>query len=111
MDTICVDRVNVKNKLRRSAYTEINKARHDCLELSPFYEVINKKTKEPLACINFQTDYVKQQGITGIVVEDLLVIAIDRLKEHSEEQNKKAIEKLEEAMMYLNTRRETAGIN
>lgn len=62
-----------------------------------------------LNTIDFQCGPVKQHGVNGVFNEDLILIVIDRLEhfQNSElhcKENNKAIEKLQESLMWLRKR-------
>ena len=64
-----------------------------------------------LATIDFQLGPVTEHGVNGVMNEDLLAIVITRLQhfqnsEFSCRENEMALTKLEEALMWLNKRRD-----
>lgn len=73
---------------------------------------IDPVTLEPaevLGEINFQEGPVKENGINGFNNEDLILMVLTRLRSFQETQyacreNEKAIEKLEESVMWLRKR-------
>ena len=86
--------------------------------------LISTTTKEPsepaavLGTINFQKGPIKENGVNGIMNEDLIAIVIDRLQgfqggEYVCRENAIALTKLEEALLWLRKRtidRERRGV-
>ena len=79
----------------------------DCHE----YEVqpINGEQNPPFAKVSFQNGPVKEAGVNGVHQEDLLNIVVDRLESFQKgdfrcRENAIAITKIEEALMWLNSR-------
>ncbi len=63
----------------------------------------------PFATVNFQNGPIKENGVNGCHQEDLIAIVLDRLQSFQDgdyacRENEKAIEKLEEALMWLRKR-------
>lgn len=76
---------------------------------SPVKYIITKKDGKLLVEIPFQKGPIKCQGVNGVFMEDLLAICVSQLKYFQNsvlncQENQKAIEKIEEAMMYLRKR-------
>lgn len=83
------------------------------------YYLIQKVIDNETVCaLNFQDGPIADNGVNGIVMEDLLSIVIDRLNHFQSkgfacEENAQALTKLEEAMHCLNNRtkdRQTRGV-
>lgn len=73
----------------------------DPVTLSPSDEIVGE--------INFQEGPVKENGVNGLNHEDLLLMVLIRLRSFQESEyacreNEKAIEKLEECVMWLRKR-------
>jgi hypothetical protein len=69
----------------------------------------HENSEELLSEIHFQEGPVNEAGVNGVMNEDLIAMVIRRLEcfnrgPYSCRENDKAIEKLEEAMMWLNKR-------
>ncbi|MCC0696213.1 hypothetical protein IC173_11705 [Clostridioides sp. ES-S-0048-02] len=64
---------------------------------------------EPIQYLSFQEGAIKEYGINGINNEDVILAVITRLEAFQEskyacKENEKAIEKLEECLMWLRKR-------
>jgi len=76
------------------------------------HEYSISSTKEPsdiLGAVKFQNGPIKENGVNGVMNEDLIVIVIDRLQGFQEgdykcRENAIALTKLEEALLWLNKR-------
>jgi len=73
------------------------------------YEIVSVKDKIDPIKIRFQKGPIKEAGINGCHHEDLIAIVIDRLRsfqnsEFSCYENKRALLKLKEALLWLNCR-------
>jgi len=75
------------------------------------YEVqpVDGAQNPPFAKVSFQNGAIKENSVNGIHQEDLLAIVIDRLESFQKgdfrcRENALAITKVEEAMMWLNSR-------
>lgn len=86
---------------------------------APHLYTINKvENGEEICKINFQKGPIKDCGVNGLNIEDLIAISIDRLQHFQDSkfccrENQKALEKLEESLMWLRKRtldREAKGI-
>ena len=77
-----------------------------------FYSVETSDTTRPamiLSQVRFQKGPVKENGVNGVMNEDLLAMVIDRLQSFQESpykcrENAIAITKLEEALLWLGKR-------
>jgi len=74
------------------------------------YDIVSKHdSDESFACINFQKGPLQENDLNGCFQEDLIEICIDRLRsfqagEFACRENKLALMKLEEALMWLEKR-------
>ena len=73
------------------------------------FKVFNKNTDELVGEVNFQEGPIKENGINGVANEDLILMVLTRLHSFQNSQyacrtNEKAIEKLEECLMWLRSR-------
>jgi hypothetical protein len=74
------------------------------------YDIVsNDEDEKSFACINFQKGPLKEDDLNGCFQEDLIEICIDRLRcfqggSFACRENKLALMKLEEALMWLNKR-------
>lgn len=73
------------------------------------YIVLRINDNKELGNFKFQNGPIKEAGINGLFNEDLIAIVIDRLEhfQNSEfhcKENNKAIEKLQESLMWLRKR-------
>ncbi len=76
------------------------------------YDIVSKHSEyKSFACIKFQKGPLKENDLNGCFQEDLIEICIDRLRCFQQSgfscrENAKALTKLEEALMWLNSRTE-----
>jgi hypothetical protein len=74
------------------------------------YDIVSRNEDDKsFACINFQKGPLKENKVNGCFQEDLIEICIDRLRcfqsgSFACRENKLALMKLEEALMWLNKR-------
>ena len=73
------------------------------------YEILSVDTNEEFAWVDFQKGPVKENGVDGCFMEDLLAIVIDRLEGFQSgdfrcRENALALTKIQEAMHWLNHR-------
>lgn len=82
------------------------------------YNITNKSQDRLLASLKFQDGPIKEAGVNGVMIEDLLTIVIDRLKgfqagPYACKENAVALSKVELALIILNDRtkeREARGV-
>ena len=99
------------NELCSTNFTEIH---HENREEQKYnaphhFSIKETSTGDILSLIDFQEGPVKEVGVNGIHNEDLIAIVIERLKYFQNtdfkcRENEKAIEKLEECLMWLRKR-------
>lgn len=101
--------MKVTNKLATTKYTEIyceDEIRYN----APHHFTVNEvETGKMIESINFQKGPIKECGVNGIANEDAIVMVLTRLEsfqnsEYACEENAKAIECLESALMWLRQR-------
>lgn len=113
----------VKHDLATTKYTRVysesvftNHAPHNFIVTTPVSE--SDKLEEQLLEVSFQNGAIKENGVNGVMNEDLIHMVIYRL-EHFQaspfacRENQLAITKLEEALLWLRKRtigRENRGV-
>lgn len=83
-----------------------------------YFEVTDADGEQSLAVIHFQEGAIKEHGVNGVFMEDLIAMCISRLEhfqrsEFSCRENAMAITKLEESLLWLRKRtmgREARGV-
>ena len=100
----------IDNDLITKDFTHIN-INEDSIEYNAphHYEILRVPDNQVLAGILFQKGPVKEAGVNGIFMEDLIAICIDRLESFQKSnfscrENAVAITKLEESLMWLRKR-------
>lgn len=101
----------IKNPLFTTKYTYVrggNKSDHNVTAFHD-YEVRRTADDELLAEIHFQQGPVKEDGVNGVMGEDLLLMVIDRLEKFQAgpfacSENALALTNLEQAVMWLRKR-------
>jgi len=73
------------------------------------YRITNSKTTQYLSTLHFQEGAIKEVGVNGIFMEDLINICVDRLEHYQKSdfacrENAIAITHLETALLWLNKR-------
>ncbi|MBY2477612.1 ABC transporter ATPase [Clostridioides difficile] len=107
--------MEVKNSLCTQNYTKLYcEDKENWKYNAPHHFTIGKADCEgdciePIQYLSFQEGPIKEQGINGINNEDAILAVITRLKafqesEYACKENEKAIEKLEECLMWLRKR-------
>ncbi|AMQ66538.1 hypothetical protein BH753_gp056 [Bacillus phage Shbh1] len=105
--------------LLTSKYTEVHHEEGFNFNAPNYFEVRDSQEQlNILAKINFQSGPIKKYGVNGVNNEDLISMVICRLahfqkSEFACRENEKAIEKLEEALLWLRKRtmgREARGV-
>lgn len=110
----------LKNSLITTKYTKIlTEDDEDIRFNAPHnFKVLRAEDNEVLADIHFQEGAIKESGVNGVANEDLIAMVLERLYYFNNSlfkcrENEKAIEKLEEALMWLRKRtldRENRGV-
>jgi hypothetical protein len=103
--------MEVRNALCTQKYTKVG---CENLENQQFnaphhFKVLNATTEEVICEVNFQEGPIKENGVNGVCNEDLILMVLTRLEsfqncDFSCRENAIAIEKLEEALMWLRKR-------
>ncbi|AYJ75222.1 hypothetical protein BSP36_135 [Bacillus phage BSP36] len=106
----------LKHELLSNEHTQVFHEEEDEMEFNAPHHFVVVPAKEEgfvtaLAEIDFQSGPIKENGVNGVMNEDLLAIVITRLQhfqnsEFSCRENEMALTKLEEALMWLNKRRD-----
>lgn len=101
----------LKNSLVTTKYTKVfMDGENDIRFNAPHnFKVFRVGDNEVLANIHFQGGAIKEAGVNGVANEDLIAMVLERLyffdrSLFSCKENEKAIEKLEEALMWLRKR-------
>ena len=81
----------------------------DSLGIHKEYRVVGGENDEMERTIQFQSGPIKEAGVNGVNIEDLIVICIDQLQQFQDgdfscRENAIAITKLEEAALWLTKR-------
>lgn len=106
------------NGLITQKYTKVMKETEYQYNAPHLYTVINKENEDELCKIHFQEGPIKDCGVNGVAIEDLIAMCIDRLEHFQNSkfncrENEMAITKLQESLMWLRKRtldREAKGI-
>lgn len=103
--------MKLTNSLCSTIYTEIHHENSDEQKYNAphHFSIRDVATGDTLSLIDFQEGPIKEVGINGVHNEDLIAIVLTRLEyfqntEYACKENEKAIEKLEEALMWLRKR-------
>lgn len=99
----------VKNSLLSNRYTRIFHENDPRFNAPHHFMVQNNQTGATVAAVNFQEGPVRENGINGLTNEDVIAMVICRLQgfqvsRYACKENGMALEKLEEAMMWLKKR-------
>lgn len=105
-------------RLLGSKYTEVFEEEKFKFNAPHKFVVSAKDTGKAVAKIHFQEGPIKENGVNGVANEDLIAMVIRRLQgfqksEFACRDNEMAIQKLEEAMLWLRKRtleRELRGV-
>ena len=109
---------NLRNGLITQKYTQVKEEINYKYNAPHTFIVEKIKDNEELCKIHFQEGAIKEHGINGVCNEDLIAMVIRRLEgfqdsEFNCKENEKAIEKLQESLMWLRKRttdREVRGV-
>lgn len=96
------------NSLATQKYTRILKEKNFEFN-APHFFIVEDTEGKPLVQIHFQEGPVKEAGVNGVANEDLIVMVLERLMSFQNsdfkcKENEIAIQKLEEALMWLRKR-------
>lgn len=101
------------NYTRSTPHTEVLCEDHEkwFMDVPHHFEVLEVGTEKTLCQIEFQKGPVNEYGINGVNEEDLLLIVLERLDAfqgtmYNCRENALAKTKIEEALMWLNSRSE-----
>lgn len=77
--------------------------------MSESWKVLTDVIETPFLTVKFQSGPIKEHGVNGCHIEDVLRIALNRLNEHQKtefacRENALAITKIEESLHWLNHR-------
>lgn len=99
------------NELCSTNFTEIHHENKDEQKYNAphHFSIKEISTGDVLSLIDFQEGPIKEVGVNGVYNEDLIAIVITRLEHFQNtkyvcKENEKAIEKLEEALMWMRKR-------
>lgn len=106
------------NGLITQKYTRVMKEIEYQYNAPHLYTVNKMKDGEEICAIHFQEGPIKDCGVNGVAIEDLIAMCVDRLQHFQDSkfncrENAMAITKLEESLMWLRKRtldREAKGI-
>lgn len=106
------------NGLITQKYTRIMKETEYQYNAPHLYTVNKMEDGEEICTIHFQEGPIKDCGVNGVAIEDLIAMCVDRLQHFQDSkfncrENAMAITKLEESLMWLRKRtldREAKGI-
>jgi len=102
--------VELKNgSLLTNKYTKVYHEKDFEFNAPHHFVIIKSKTNEKVGVVNFQCGPIKERGVNGVANEDLINMALVRLKcfqssEFKCKENAMAITKLEEALLWLRKR-------
>jgi hypothetical protein len=90
-------------------YTTIEYLKDEKFNAPNDYKITNSKTTQYLSTLHFQEGAIKDVGVNGIFMEDLINICIDRLEHYQKsdfacKENMYAIHHLNLALEFLNKR-------
>ncbi len=112
--------IKLENDLLTNKYTEVYHEKRENMQYNaPHYFLVSEAGKhEPLTAVHFQKGPIKECGVNGVHNEDLIAMVICRLEHFQESEfscreNALAINKLEEALLWLRKRtmgREKRGV-
>lgn len=99
----------LKNGLISQKYTQIKENENFVFNAPTTFIVEDTKEGRELCNIHFQEGAIKESGVNGIFNEDVIAMVIRRLEcfqasEFKCKENEKAIEKLQESLMWLRKR-------
>lgn len=99
----------LNNSLITQKYTKIYEESEYSYNAPHLFTVNRVEDGEELCKIHFQEGPIKEAGVNGVCNEDLIAMVVRRLEGFEDSQfackeNEKAIEKLQEALMWLRKR-------
>ena len=111
MDEIKITKemVKVEHDLLTERFTKVYREKESSFNAPHLFTVKSAENDQTLAVIHFQEGAIKEHGINGVMNEDLIHMAIERLQcfqasEFACRENARAITKLEEAILWLRKR-------
>ena len=110
--------IKLNRPLLTGKYTNVYAEQNYTYNAPHRYFVTKAENENKLVAIKFQEGPIKECGVNGCCDEDLLNIVADRLEHFQQsefacEENKMAIQKIDEALMWLRKRtmsREARGV-
>ena len=107
-----------RNGLITQKYTQIKEEKDFKFNAPHTFKVERVEDNKELCVIHFQEGAIKEHGVNGVCNEDLIAMVIRRLEgfqasEFNCKENEKALEKLQESLMWLRKRttdREVRGV-